>query len=319
MYIEKTTTSRQKQQIEASSEKNALSRLRSRLRLVDYATCLYIGVVGVLLIFFHRGIEGWPYRILVHAAILGLLPFYIDFAESRASKILRFLRDAYPFFLYTFMFVEVSHIINILFPFWLEPYLIKFDLFLFGNHPTVWLQRLYQPWLTELMAFSYWSYYIMLPLAGVILYLKKDKSLFFSFVFNLSLTLYICYFSYLFLTARGPHETLTSLYVDREIAGLFDRLVQMIQGSASISGAAFPSSHVAAVWVVLIYMFKFRKWLGWILLPLILSLSFSVVYMGYHYAVDSMAGILIVGLAYPLGTFLEKKFQRPLMRAGLRL
>ncbi|MCH7681822.1 phosphatase PAP2 family protein, partial [candidate division KSB1 bacterium] len=217
-------------------------------------------------------------------------------------------RDCYPFFIFTFVFKEIALVINILFPFWLESHLISWDLIVFGIHPTVWVQQFYRPWLTELMAFSYWSYYILFPVSGFTLYFQKDKSLYFSFVFRLSVTLLTCYFLYLFLGARGPHETLASLHLERDYVFIFDKFVKSIQDAASISGAAFPSSHVAAVWVVLIYLFRFKKWLGLTLLPLILVLTVSVVYLQYHYAVDPIAGILVVCITYPLAGILEKRF-----------
>ncbi|NIR50965.1 hypothetical protein GWO43_20300 [candidate division KSB1 bacterium] len=310
MYIEKATTDKQNLEVGETTPGLTLRGLTVHLRLVDYATISYLAVIAGLLVFFHPGVPQWPYLVLGHIVGIGLLLAYIDFAEKRSSKVVTFFRDVYPFFLYTFFFIEVSKIVNILFPFWLEPYLISFDQFLFGNHPTVWLQRIFSPGLSELMAFSYWSYYILLPMTGLILYSRKDRSLYFSFVFNLSLTLYICYFSYLFLTARGPHETLEFLHIEREMAGFFDHMVKTIQNNASVSGAAFPSSHVAAVWVALFFLFRFKKWLGLIVTPLVLALSFSVVYMQYHYAVDSIAGILLVCGTYPLGTFLERQFHR---------
>ncbi|MFQ6113181.1 MAG: phosphatase PAP2 family protein, partial [bacterium] len=280
--------------------------LKSSFRLVDYATFSYLGILALLLLFFYRGVSQWPLFVLAHVMVIGFLLFFIRYVERNPSKILTLFRDWYPLFLYPFLFKETSLIINIFFPFWLEPWLIKWDYALLGSHPTVWLQQYAQPWLTEFMAFSYWSYYVLIPVGALVLYLRKDKTLFRSFVFTLSLSLYICYFSFLFLTARGPHETLAYLHMDRAVAGLFDNLVRTIQNQASVSGAAFPSSHVLAVWVVLIFMFKYNKWVGWALTPLILSLSFSVVYMQYHYAVDSVAGIMLVCLTYPLGRFLEK-------------
>lgn len=284
--------------------------LKRPLRLIDYATCIYLGTLGLVLIFSHRGVSHWPLLSLGHFISISLLLYFIKYAEKNPLKILKFFRDCYPFFLYPFFFKEVNIIINIFFPFWLEPWLIKWDYFLFDSHPTVWIQKFYQPWLTEIMAFSYWSYYVLIPFGGFVLYLRKNKTLFHSFVFSLSLSLYICYFSFLFLTARGPHETLVYLHSERALVGFFDIFVKIIQDNASISGAAFPSSHVAAVWVVIIYLFKHKKIMGWLLLPLIISLSFSVVYMQYHYAVDSIAGIFLVCLTYPLGRYLENIFKK---------
>ena len=283
-------------------------RLKVHLRLVDISTITYLSILAILMIFFHQGVDNWPLFVLGNFAFVAALAFYIRLADSKSSKVLTFFRDCYPFFIFTFVFKETATIINILFPFWLEPHLISWDLMIFGTQPTVWVQQFYQPWLTEVMAFSYWSYYILFPISGVILYVRKDKSLFFSFVFRLSFTLLTCYFLYLFLGARGPHETLANLHLEREYVFIFDKFVKSIQNAASISGAAFPSSHVAAVWIVLIYLYRFKKWLGLTLLPLILTLTVSVVYLQYHYAVDPIAGILIVCITYPLAGLLEKRF-----------
>lgn len=317
MFIERSTETEAAKQPSRTEQGFSLAGFRKYLRLVDYATIILLGIEAILLIFFHRGVQNWPFFVMANFAFVGLLLYFIQIAERSASKTLKFFRDAYPFFIFIFIFKEIASIINILFPFWLETHLINLDFMIFGVNPTVWVQQFYRPWLTELMAFAYWSYYILFPVAGFTLYLRKDKSLYHSFAFTLSLTLYICYFSYLFLGARGPHETLATLHIQREYVYVFDNMVKSIQDAASISGAAFPSSHVAAVWVVWIYIVRFKRWLGWSLLPLILTLSVSVVYLQYHYAVDSIAGILAVCIIYPLAQFLEKKFTKP--RSGTYL
>lgn len=282
--------------------------LKNQLRLVDYATILYLLVTAIIIIFSHKGLAQWPIFVLSHIAVIFLLLTLIKTTHNSGNKILHFFRDAYPFFLYTFMFIEVSKIINVLFPFWLESHLINWDLALFGSHPTVWFEKFSQPWLSEFMAFSYWSYYLLFPFAGIVLYVKKNKTLFHSFVFNLSLTMYICYFVYPFLTARGPSETLAHLHSEPIQTGFFFNMVETIQANAAVSGAAFPSSHVAAVWVVLFFMLKFKKGLGWTILPLIIALTISTVYMKYHYAVDAIGGVLLAFLILPFGLYLENKF-----------
>ena len=311
MIVEGKTKISKHQLVEQSQ---TIYDIRPNLRQMDYATFIYLGLVSGLLLFFHRGVAFWPLLVLAHVIVGLLLVYLIRFAETTTSKILMFFRDTYPFFLYTFLFKEVSIIVNVLFPFWLEPWLIKWDLLLFGNHPTVWLQNLSSSWFSEVMAFSYWSYYVFIPFVGFLLYFKKDRSLFHSYAFNLAFTMYTCYFLFLFLTARGPHETLVHLHIDRDLGWIFDRMVHSLQNTASISGAAFPSSHVAAMWISWIFVFKHRKLLAWTFLPLILSLSFSVVYMQYHYAVDAIAGVLLAALTYPLGLKIEERF-RPLRSA----
>lgn len=287
------------------------SLLAQRLRLIDLTTFTYIGLLTVVIIAFNQRVDGWYFYIIGHAGVAALLLGLIHLVESRTSKVLHFVRDIYPFILFTLMFKEVSLIINIFFPFWLEAHLINWDVALFGDHPTVLVQRIFHPWLTEFMAFSYWSYYLLIPGGGLVLYLRKNREMFHSLVFSLSFTMYLCYLSYLSLTARGPQQTLSFLLAERQAVGLFDSMVMNIQATASIIGAAFPSSHVAAVWVILIFMFRTRRWLGWTLLPLVLSLTVSTVYLQYHYAVDAIAGALLVGLTYPLSRWIEKKAEGP--------
>lgn len=283
--------------------------LKSSLRPIDYATFVYLGLVGGLLVFFHNGVDHWPILVLAHVGVVAGILYLIRLEHSTNSKVVTFLRDSYPFFLYTFLFKEVSLVVNMFFPFWLEQPLIQWDLLLFRNHPTVWLQAYSSQWFSEWMAFSYWSYYVFIPFVGILLYAKKDRRLFHSYAFNLAVTMYTCYFLFLFLTARGPHETLAHLHIERDVGWIFDRMVRGLQNAAGISGAAFPSSHVAAMWISWIFAFRFRRWLGWLFLPLLLSLSFSVVYMQYHYAVDAIAGVLLSLMTYSLGIKIESRFR----------
>lgn len=282
-------------------------RLRN-LHSYDTLTCIFVAVLGVLILFFHEGVKRWPLYVIGNFVFIGLLIWFINFVESKSSKILRFIRNTYPIVFYTFVFKEINEIMNVLFPFWLESHLIQWDLALFGTYPTVWLQQFHGPFLNELMAFAYGSYYLLFPLTAITLCFQKSKKLFRSFIFSLSFTLYTSYFAFLFLSARGPRETLKGIQTPPEITGIFGRMVDMVQANVAISGAAFPSAHVTAAWIILIYLYKYRPWLGWLNFPITVGLTFSTVYLGYHYAVDAISGFLIFFLVYPLGRFLEKKF-----------
>ncbi len=237
--------------------------------------------------------------------------FLFHLAGKKSSKIIGFIRDVYPFVLFTFFFKEISLLVNLFFPFWFEPYLIAWDIALFGDHAILLLGPNSHAWLTELMAFAYWSYYLMFPLALFVLYRRRRRDMFHAMVFDVTFTMFVCYVCYLIFTARGPQHTLAFLLPERSAAGLFDSMVLSIQATADISGAAFPSSHVAAVWVMLIYLFRARPWLGWLMLVLVIGLTISTVYLNYHYAVDAIAGVLLAGVAYPLARFIRKRSPWP--------
>ncbi len=303
-------------QLEEQKDESPLTEVNSRsnggylsfLRLIDFTTLLYLAIVTTLILLFHHNVEKWYLFVFANLTGMGLLFYALHQTQNSTSRVIRVLREIYPLLLFTFLFKETALIINIFFPFWFEHHLIRWEIILFGDYPIHDLRQFESPALTEFMAFSYWSYYLAMPAGIILLYLRRNLKLLQSFIFNLSLTMYICYLSYLFLTARGPRETLPFLLDEQGPFGLFYTMVLQIQAGAAISGAAFPSSHVTAVWIVLIYMFRSRKLLGFLFTPLILSLTVSTVYLNYHYAIDAIAGILLVCVTYPLGIFVEKKF-----------
>ena len=63
------------------------------------------------------------------------------------------------------------------------------------------------------------------------------------------------------------------------------------------SRAAFPSLHTAVSTVALVYAWRFvRPWF-WILVPFVLGLWVSTIYLRHHYVVDLIAGWLLAPLA----------------------
>ncbi len=72
MFLEKTS----EQEFTLEHYKNKLIvqkyKFKSLLRLVDYATFIYLGAVALLLIIFHRGVVHWPWIICGQILLIGL-------------------------------------------------------------------------------------------------------------------------------------------------------------------------------------------------------------------------------------------------------
>jgi membrane-associated phospholipid phosphatase len=153
--------------------------------------------------------------------------------------------------------------------------------FLHGNHGNAFLE--------EFFHFFYLSYYLIIPLTGILLY-RKDVKLFESFVFQLSSLFYVCYFIYIFLPVQGPVAFRNEYYYQ---GGLFRTLVDLIYVKGENPGAAFPSSHVAATFLIAWWgsthfnRMKISYWLT------CLFLSIATVYCMFHYAVDVLGGLLL--------------------------
>jgi membrane-associated phospholipid phosphatase len=123
-------------------------------------------------------------------------------------------------------------------------------------------------------------------------------------VFQLSSLFYVCYFIFILLPVEGP-IALRNEYYHQE--GLFRTLVDLIYAKGENPGAAFPSSHVAAAFLVAWWgstHFKRMKIFYWLTF---LFLSISTVYCMFHYAVDVMGGVLLALFAIRTFNWAERR------------
>jgi len=74
-----------------------------------------------------------------------------------------------------------------------------------------------------------------------------------------------------------------------------------------VRGAAFPSEHVAGSVAVLWGAWRFRRWLFWVLLPLVFLMCLSTIWGRYHYIADIFGGMITGTIGYLIGDWLMKK------------
>ena len=261
-------------------------------QLMDWTIIIYLLLIGILVIPFHQDVNNWGIYPPLHLLLaIGLMEF-IRFSESRSSRILKTIRLFYPILLATLGWKELNNLITMIFPYWANDLLIRTDLLLFGTHPTVWIERLFTPWLTELMNFFYAVFWIYIPVIALTLYCKNREQDLFDFLFSVSLTYVVCFTLFLFFPGEGAWIILKDLHqVDPE-GGFFQSLNQAAQARGTIRGGAIPSSHVAVAFVVSLASIKYFKRLGTLLLILSFGVAFATVYCRYHHAIDAITGML---------------------------
>ena len=89
--------------------------------------------------------------------------------------------------------------------------------------------------------------------------------------------------------------------------GAFTAVINFIEKFGRVRGAAFPSEHVAGSIAALWDAWRHRKWLFWVLLPLVLCMCVSTVWGRYHCLVDVFGG-MITGT---LGCVIGKRLMNP--------
>lgn len=175
--------------------------------------------------------------------------------------------------------------------------LAAWDYAIWGVHPTVWLERIQTPLLTEALQITYALFLPVVLSLALFLYVRKRLDEFRSYAFLLALGFLVSYVGYLFVPARGPRFYLDALQT-QPLAGvwLFGPLRVLLDRLESAHYDCFPSGHlemtILALWwsrrvaprLVGVYGF----YAGCMLL--------ATTYLRYHYTVDLLAGAVVAVL-----------------------
>lgn len=260
---------------------------------VDIATFSYLLILSFLVLIFKKNNPYWGFYIIFNFLVILIIIFLIRFFGDESKRWQRFFRHWYPVFLFTILYEQTCHLINIIFEGWFDPFINLFELKLFGVYPSVWFQKITCLLLNEYMMFVYFSYYFLLPLLGAFLYFRGKIKEFDRLVFSSAVAFYISYLGFIFFPVQGPRYQLGDLY-NTEITGIvFTPIAQWIVKVGGLHGGCMPSPHSAVAFVVLIFAYRYHKTLFVILTPIIFSLFISTIYGRFHYFSDVVAGILI--------------------------
>ena len=146
------------------------------------------------------------------------------------------------------------------------------------------------PWtaLSELLHVGYLSYYAIIYVPPLWLYLRNERRAFEVTITALAITFTACFTVFVFFPVAGPR------YLWSAPPGIPDgpvrRLALMILAAGSSKGAAFPSSHVAVAVVQSILMLHHHRRAGLLISGASLLLALGAVYGGFHYGIDVLVG-----------------------------
>jgi membrane-associated phospholipid phosphatase len=151
------------------------------------------------------------------------------------------------------------------------------------------------PWFTDIMSFSYISYYFLPVILVVTLYLKNRGPEFDTAIFVLAFGYYVSFIGYILFPAIGPRYTLTHLYsVPLEgITFLTDFVRDVLNALEGNKRDCMPSGHTQIVLMVLFLAHRYEKVLFYLFFPVVCGLILSTVYLRYHYVIDLFAGAAI--------------------------
>lgn len=269
-----------------------------RLRGYNPADLLFVGYAAVACVVLAagalRGSPSWD-LLAAHLGVL-ILSLSMRFVARRGPAFVQFLRESYALWFIPVAYGTLDRLNRVFTHAYFDDVVLRWDRAVFGRH----LNADFQAWipvapLREFLHFNYFIYALLIPALGLTLFFQRRFEAFRVFATTVVLTLYGCFLVFIFFPVQGPYYTFPRFAGD----GIFPALVHAVLDRQSSIGSAFPSSHVAVSTVVAVMAWRYSRRFSYAFISVAASIFLATIYGGFHYALDSVCG-LVFGLAMGL-------------------
>ena len=276
---------------------------------------VYLFLSGIALVFPHRP-DGW--LLLAAAHVLGILLLLqvgqfrnlLARLSQRAPRSSAFIADWYGLILIPALYSELAVLNQSVFDGkYFDSIILGWEQALFAGQPS---RDLAIAWpilpLSELLHFSYISYYLIIYGPAIYIYLRGHRDAHQRIAFTLLLTFFAHYLFFIYFPVQGPRYVFPAPVAGEISTGFFYQLAHRILEAGSSQGAAFPSSHVGVSFAQTALVFLYAPALAPVVLLLSVGLAVGAVYGGFHYATDAVCGLLFGLLLFALAPRVAKRF-----------
>jgi len=272
---------------------------------VDKVILAYLAFSTVAVLWGWNNLPDAPALLAAHCAGAALIVLEV----RKPNPTSWFFRHWYPLLYVSACYREMALLVPALRQGSADRALANLDHWVWSVDPTVWLERIQSPPVTEYLQVIYTLFVPVVLAPAFILWLRRSYPAFQYFAFLIALGYLVSYVGYLLVPARGPrfllaplqHVPLRGLWLFQQMQGTLDRL-------ESAHYDCFPSGHteltILACWSTRQFG---RNWLFWLYFAYTLSIIFATVYLRYHYSVDVFAGILVAIILLATAPFLYRK------------
>lgn len=276
------------------------------LRSMDRITCLFLLINTGLVLAWASRIDS---PIMLGAAFLtgAVAAFFIPPMMRQSSrKLIALIGTLYPVAAFTFLYMSTASLNHASPVPGLDPWLAGIDEALFGSLVCDRFKAAlpHRPF-AEIMAFFYFSYYLMIPGTSLLLWFKRRR-LCFEYIFSVTFSFYLYYLVFSIVPSAGPqffaHEG--AIVWD---GYFFGPLLTQILEHGELPTGAFPSSHVGIALVTSVFAWRFGRGFGALIAFLTLGLSCAILYGAPHYALDLPCGLATGWIFLLLSRFMIRK------------
>jgi membrane-associated phospholipid phosphatase len=268
-------------------------------------TVAYLLVTAALAAIFHETVVQWPAIVIAHVTLCAAL-VRLDRTQS-STVIARVLHDWHPILLFPLLYKEVEILAAAIGNWQLTGAIPALEAALFNGQPSLYLsERWNSVAVSEYLHFCYLSYVLVIPGVCGYWYATRRLLAFREVVLLLAVTMFGSYLFFILFPVDSPYYRSDRL--GPPFAGhFFFDLVQEMSSRGGARGGAFPSAHVSGAVVIWLTAWRYQRPLAMVLTPIIAGVVVATVYGRFHYALDTVAGVL---LAIVVVTVFTRAFSR---------
>lgn len=260
----------------------------------DYLVIGYCLFMALLILAVGRPLGTYADEIIFYTSMAAIAVLVVRYVGESLTGWRRFLRLLYPALMLTSFYRETGGTIFLLFDRFYDSQLVSFEQSVFGLDPSLAIDRHWlSPFWNELFSAGYFSYYLMIPVLLLALYVKRKDELIRRFLTTACIAFFVSYSLFFLYPIEGPRYHFAGQYLHQIEGPFFRQLVNVAIDKGAVHGGCMPSSHVAVGLVVLAYTFKVSRRAGWLLVPAVVGLAIGTVWGRFHYASDVVVGAVI--------------------------
>jgi membrane-associated phospholipid phosphatase len=257
---------------------------------VDKIILAFLAATTAILIGWWNVIPEAPVLLAAHVAAVALLLIEI----RRPNPTSWIFRNWYPLPYVASCYKEMAILIPPVRHGDSDRWLANLDFRLWGDNPTVWLERLQSPVLTEFLQVVYTLFVPAVLLVAFLIWRKGKAEEFQFYAFLIAAGFLASYLGYLAVPARGPRFLLKSLqHIPLQGLWLFHAMQHTLDKMESAHYDCFPSGHTELTILAWWGSRVLSKRIFLAYLAYTPTIIFATVYLRYHYTVDVMAGAVV--------------------------
>jgi membrane-associated phospholipid phosphatase len=283
------------------------ARLTRHLYAADLLTTGFAAALAALSLVASSRLPHWPH-VFTTAVAVALAAPVLGSLRARTDSV--FVRVLHDWSLAPLVYLIYRELYLVIGPLnggqTRDGWLIAADRWLFGLDPTVWIGRLANPAVTEVLQSGYTLFYALILIVGAELWRHRADGRFRVYVFACGYAFYLSYIGYLLVPAVGPRGTLHDfLTLDRDLPGLW--LTPYLRVFVNVGGLAptnvpndvfqavahrdvFPSGHTLVTLLLLYWAWRNHLVVRWVVTLPAALLIVATIYLRYHYVIDVMSG-----------------------------